>query len=97
MAWEFSVNVIPAFRFNIFLQKMKNKLSILLFLLIITLLLVYFNIDYFASIIPGWNTTINSTWKIIFIFFVVIFIFSLIIAILITLFFKLLKLIIKSQ
>lgn len=77
-------------------DKMRNMLTLLLFILIITLLLVFFNFDYFTSIIPGWNTTINSTWKIIFIFFEVIFIFSLTIAILITLFFKLLKLIIKS-
>jgi hypothetical protein len=75
---------------------MKNfllKLSIL----IITLLLINYNFDYFASIIPGWNTTINSGRKITFILLIIVFVFSLLIMILINVISKILKMLIHKK
>lgn len=75
---------------------MKNFL-LTLSILIITLLLIYFNFDYFASIIPGWNATINSGWKITFIIFIMVFVFSLLIMILINVISKIFKMLIHKK
>ncbi len=75
---------------------MKNFL-LTLSILIITLLLIYFNFDYFASIIPGWNTTINSGWKITFIMLIIVIVFSLLIMILINVISKILKMVIHKK
>lgn len=75
---------------------MKNfllKLSIL----VITLFVIYFNFDYFASIVPGWNTTINSGWKITFIILIMFFVFSLLIMIVINVVSKILKMVVHKK
>lgn len=75
---------------------MKNFL-LTLFILIITLLLIYINFDYFSSIIPGWNTTIDSRWKITFTIFIMLFVISLLIMILINVVSKILKILISKK
>ena len=76
---------------------MKSNLPKLFGVLIITLLVIYLNLDYFASIIPGWNTTINSGWKITFIILIIVIVFSLLIMILINVISKILKMLIHKK
>lgn len=79
------------------ISKIMKNFLLTLSILIITLLLIYFNFDYFASIIPGWNTTINSGWKITFIILIMVFVFSLLIMILINVISKILKMVIHKK
>jgi len=76
---------------------MKNSLPLLFGLLILFLLLIYFNFDFFTSIIPGWHTTINSGWKYAFIIFIILFIFFLIVMILIRIFVKIINAFLKRR
>ncbi len=75
---------------------MKNSLPILFGLLILCLFLIYFNFDFFTSIIPGWHTTINSGWNYAFIIFITLFVFFLIVMILIQIFVKIINAIFKN-
>lgn len=51
---------------------------------LICLLWIYFNFDFFASIVPGWNTTIHPIWKILLAIVIVAFVFSIIISVFFT-------------
>lgn len=61
---------------------MKKSRSIIWFLFFISLLWIYFNIDFFTSIIPGWDTSIHPAWEIVLAIAIVIFVFVVIIAVL---------------
>lgn len=66
---------------------MKNTGYIFLAVFFILLILVFYNIDFYSSIIPGWHTTIYPLWKII--FWIMVLLILVILAIII--FIKLLK------
>jgi glucan phosphoethanolaminetransferase (alkaline phosphatase superfamily) len=66
---------------------MKNIGSIFLAVFFILLILVFYNIDFYSSIIPGWHTTIYPLWKVV--LFVVALLIFVLLAIII--FLKLLK------
>jgi membrane protein implicated in regulation of membrane protease activity len=76
---------------------MKKSLPISFGLLLLCLLLIYFNFDFFTSIIPGWHSTINSGWKYAFIIFIILFVFFLIITILIKIFVKIINAILNRR
>lgn len=78
-------------------QRNDEKLSTITFNINNNSIIIYFNFDYFASIIPGWNTTINSGWKITFIILIMAFVFSLLIMILINVISKILKMLIYKK
>ena len=65
---------------------MKKRSSIVWFLFFISLLWIYFNLDFFTSVIPGWNTAIYPVWEKALAVIVVVFVFSVTTIVLINVF-----------
>ena len=70
---------------------MKYKGYILFAVFFIVLISIFYNIDFYSSLIPGWHTTIYPLWEVV--IFVMALLLLFILAIII--FLKLLKIVIR--
>jgi len=52
-------------RLRITIRSMKYKGYIFFAVFFIVLISIFYNIDFYSSLIPGWHTTIYPLWKVV--------------------------------